>query len=427
MENYRDIPADKILKFKHTPSFKGWRHFFTEDSVTHPAKMNLNLLRWILSNYTEKNNVVLDPMAGTGSTTILAAAMGRHGIAVEYESKFCKLIEENIWRTHNHGTFTPKGKMACIHGDARELGRYLIESDVIISSPPYGNRLSDVAIHDGDPARMGYRQTVDVVLTSPPYEGTTLDGKSIEAQERRLKDAGHNPSDFLGGRARNSTLKRYDEVDAIVTSPPYGEAQSGGGIATKGYQGPKHTPTDLVGERSYVPRKFENEDNISCLKYGDIDTVITSPPYEKTESMQDKEWFKEHREEFGGGGIPGEYAPSDDNIGNLKGETYLKAMHKVYQECHNVLKGHGLMVLVVKNFIRDRQVIRLDLDTIKLCESVGFTLLDRWYFELPTKSFWKILYHRKYPDVHEVKYEDILIFEKQDVLVPPKSLNGDSR
>lgn len=375
MNHYRDIPQNRILKFCHTPGFKGWKHFFTEDSVTHPAKMNLNLLRWILSNYTKPSQVVLDPMAGTGSTTILAAAMGRHSIAVEYEPKFCKLIEENIWRTHNHSTLTPKGKMACIQGDARDLGKYLIESDVIISSPPYGNRLSDVAIQDGDPARMGYRQTVDMVLTSPPY----------------------------------------------------GAAQSGGGIATKGYQGPKHTPTDLVGNRSYTPQKFENEDNISRLKYGDIDTVITSPPYEQTEAMQDKEWFKEHRKEFGGGGVVGECAPSDENIGNLKGETYLNAMLKVYQECHKVLKGRGRMVLVVKNFIRDRQVVRLDLDTIKLCESVGFSIIDRWYFKLPTKSFWKILYHKKYPDVHEVKYEDILVFEKSDVLVPPISRSGEEK
>lgn len=367
MRHYRDIPSDKILKFKATPGFKGWGHFFTEDAVTHPAKMNLNLLRWILSTYTEPDNVVLDPMAGTGSTTILAAVMGRHSIAVEYEPKFCKMIEENIWRTRNQGTLAPRGRMACINGDARELSKHLIESDVIISSPPYGNRLADVAIKDGDPARMGYRQTVDVVLTSPPY----------------------------------------------------GAAQSGGGIATKGYQGPKHTPTDLVGNRSYVPDKFEHEDNISRLSYGDIDSIITSPPYEMTEPMKDKKWFKEHRDEFGGGGICGEYTISPENIGNLKGETYLEAMIQVYHECFKVLTPLGKMVLVVKNFIRNKKIVRLDLDTIKLCESVGFKLIDRWYFDLPIKSFWKIIYHQKYPDVFEVKYEDILVFEKPDVGVPP--------
>ena len=139
MRHYRDIPQDRILKFKATPRFKGYEHFFTKDAVSHPAKMNINLLRWILSTFTETNNIVLDPMAGTGSTIILAASMGRHGIAVEYENKFCKMIDENIDRTNKQRTFAPRGEMVCIKGDARELSKYLKESDVIISSPPYSN------------------------------------------------------------------------------------------------------------------------------------------------------------------------------------------------------------------------------------------------------------------------------------------------
>jgi len=331
--------------------------------------------------------------------------------------------------------------MECINGDARELSKHLIESDVIISSPPYGNRLSDVAIQDGDPARMGYRQTVDVVLTSPPYENATLDGKNEDDRKRRLIKAGYDPEKYLGGRARNTVLKTYADVDTIITSPPYGEAQSGGGIATKGYHGPKHSPTDLVGNRSYVPSKFEHVDNISCLSYGDIDSIITSPPYENSRPFHDLNFMKnivhEQNEKARRGETKAHYRSDEaelrylnkieggdyeesENIGNLKGETYLGAMARVYQECYNVLTIQGKMVLVVKNFIRDKQVVRLDLDTIKLCESVGFNLIDRWFFDLPVKSFWKILYHKKYPDVPEVKYEDILVFEK-GAAVPPKS------
>ncbi|GAI78500.1 unnamed protein product, partial [marine sediment metagenome] len=39
--SYREIPKDKILKFPSTAGFKGWKSFFTDDSITHPAKMNL--------------------------------------------------------------------------------------------------------------------------------------------------------------------------------------------------------------------------------------------------------------------------------------------------------------------------------------------------------------------------------------------------
>ncbi|MBA7490023.1 hypothetical protein ES702_00557 [subsurface metagenome] len=347
---YREIPTDRILKFKATPGFKGWKRFFTEESVAHPAKMNLNLLRWILKTYTKPGEIVLDPMAGTGSTIVLARLMGRHGVAVEYEPRFCEMIRENIGLTERQATLTPKGSLTCIQGDARELS------------------------------------------------------------------------------------KLRGESDTIVTSPPYGEAQSGGGIAVKGYDGPKHSPTDLVGKRSYTPDKFEKENNIGVLKYGDVDTVVTSPPYEDKRAFQDIGFMKSivHEQNIKAkkGETKAHYRTDEaelrylnkiegieyeepDNIGTLKSKTYLDAMLKVYRECWKVLKSGGKMVLVVKNFIRDKAVVRLDMDTIKLCEAAGFTLSDRWYFKLTTRSFWKILYRKKYPNVPEVEYEDVLVFKKE--------------
>ena len=114
------------------------------------------------------------------------------------------MIQDNIDLVETQSTFTAKGSMKCYRGDARELSKLLIESDTIITSPPYGNRLSDVAIQDGDSARMGYRQTVDVVLTSPPYEATGLGGGNAKKRAERLEKAGYDPKDYLGGRARNA-------------------------------------------------------------------------------------------------------------------------------------------------------------------------------------------------------------------------------
>ena len=106
------------------------------------------------------------------------------------------------------------------------------------------------------------------------------------------------------------------------------------------------------------------------------------------------------------------YPESVDNIGNLKGATYLSEMLKVYRECHAVLRPSGRMILVTKNFIRDKAVVRLDSDTIKLCEAAGFRLLERHRFKLPQESFWRILYSRKHPDVEKVTHEDVLVFER---------------
>lgn len=367
--------------------------------------MNLNLLKWILQNYTEPGEVVLDPMAGTGSTVVLAALEGRHSIAVEFEPKFCEMIKGSIDLTRNQTIFKSKGRMAWFQGDARKLSELLLKkSDIIISSPPYGNRLADVAVQDGDQARMGYKQTVDVVLTSPPYEGTLLNGRNPEQRIERLRKAGHDPKNFMGGRARNVTLRNYDKPDIVITSPPGSETETGG---DKGRRGGN---SRLRVKKDYAK---VSKENIGRLPHGEINAVITSPPYETGPF--------DHAGGHGGtyaGGLAKrdpKFSPitiNEENIGSMKGKTYLEAMLQVYRECHKMLKSGGTMVLIVKNFIRDRTVVRLDLETIKLCEAVGFRLADRWYFRVPTKSFWKILYKKNYPEVPEIEFEDILIFEK---------------
>ncbi len=73
------------------------------------------------------------------------------------------------------------------------------------------------------------------------------------------------------------------------------------------------------------------------------------------------------------------------------------------------------MILVTKNFIRNKQVIRLDTDTIKLCEQVGFKFLERWSRKLPSQSFWRIIYYKKHPEVEQINHEDVLVFNRQGV------------
>lgn len=466
MTHYREIPEDRILKFPSTAGFKGWKPFFSDESTSHPAKMNLKLLQWILSNYTKPSDTVLDPMAGTGSTIVLASMMGRDSLAVEFEPKFCEMIKNNIARAEKQSSLINKGSMKCYQGDARELSKLLGESDVIItsppyssievspqgagdkdqnwnlsyrkakktgnwdefkeqmkkqkkeqgysmadaivSSPPYGNRLSDVAIHDDDSARMGYRQTIDVVLTSPPYEATGLDGGDTEKRTERLERAGYNPKDYLGGRARNTVLKPYDEVDAIVSSPPYGSDNAN-------LQSRKDKSAQSVLASTGVRGIELDPENLGNLEYGDIDAIVTSPPYSEGLGHMVKNPSKvsiEKKQSAMGQKSDTGYGITEDNIGNLKSDNYLEAMLQVYRESYKVLKPKGIMVLVTKNFIREKKVVRLDLDTIKLCENAGFKLIDRWYFKLPIKSFWKILYAKKYPDVPEIEYEDILVFER---------------
>ena len=213
-------------------------------------------------------------------------------------------------------------------------------------------------------------------------------------------------------------------ADCAIFSPPYAETQC---VEKKSTQINRYP--ELKGKGggiiagSYSQDINRNPSNIGNLKYGSIDKIISSPPYEGSGSDQSTsevytKWCKQHgrnpnsasaKAKYKGG-----YAPTKDNIGNLKSDNYLEAMLQVYRQCHRVLKEKGLMVLVVKNFIRNKKIVRLDLDTIKLCEAAGFTLKERLKRKLTQKSFWRILYERKYPSVPKIEYEDVLVFKRAD-------------
>ncbi len=258
------------IKFKRDTSFR--KQFFVPDSFAHPAKMDAQLLTWIVSKYTASGETILDPMAGSG-TMMLACTLGRNVVLVELEEKFCKMMADN-W-------------------------------EQVKMRPQLGSQMGNCQIIQGD-ARQ-FEGLVDKIVTSPPYEGT-------EARDRS-KDNSHR--------------------DAVERT------HAGGSVKImQGYQG------------------------------------------------------------------------TAENIGNLKSDSYLEAMLQVYQQCFSVLRPQGLMILVTKNFIRNKQVIRLDTDTKLLCQKAGFTYLERYERNLPSQSFWRTIYHQKYPEVEQILSEDVLVFKK---------------
>ena len=307
-----------ILQFKRDTKFR--KKYFTPESFAHPAKMDARLLLWLVGKYTHVGEIILDPMAGSG-TTMLACRLGRDVILVDLEAKFCKMMKANWEVVKQHPQLGYKmGTATILQGDARNLQGLLADS--IISSPSYAN---------------------------------------------------------IGHSQGNSEMQKN--------------------IIQK-----KHT---------WAGQEYSsNESNIGNLRYGDIDTVITSPPYEGTitQGGETGAWRDTYgKREAGNIG----YSKADSNIGNLKSQSYLSAMLQVYQQCYSVLQPRGLMVLITKNYIRNKQIIRLDLDTIRLCYQAGFDLEERHYRKLPSQSFWRILYHKKYPEVPLIEYEDILVFRKE--------------
>ena len=246
------------------------KKFFEEGSIIHPAKMHLGMLWEIVENHTRPGDLVLDPMAGVGST-IFAASLGRDVVVVELEDRFIRSAQKSWGLLQMHG-------------------------------PMLGYRMGEVAMIRGD-------------ATALPLE----------------------------------------RADAIIFSPPYEEALSGAGIAVNG----KDDDPDLAN------RIYSN-------------------------AVMDA---------------------SAGNIGLLRGDGYWHAMCSVYSECIRILRSDGRMVIVMRDVIRNGELIALTDNTVIMLEQMGLICEERWDRELYSLSFFRILQQRKGLPVPT--HEHVLVFRKE--------------
>jgi DNA modification methylase len=66
--------------------------------VGHPAPFPLELPSRLIKLYTYKNDVVLDPFNGSGTTCLAAESLGRRWIGVDMDPGYCELAQANLHR-----------------------------------------------------------------------------------------------------------------------------------------------------------------------------------------------------------------------------------------------------------------------------------------------------------------------------------------
>jgi len=380
------MPAKELL-YEPTPAFGRYKPFL-EHAIAHPAKANTKLLEFLIKTFTKEGDVVLDPMAGTGSTGVVAALHGRNAIQIELERKFYEWMEKARENVEKHPTLNAKGWIQNICGDARRLSQLLNQA--------------------------GFEPTA--IVTSPPHGNTYLGGGGPQRRLERLIKAGHNPKDFLGGKARNAVLKHYSEVDTIITSPPYADVEKRDRSRESWFNEKKER--EKAGGSVIIEKGYQGSpENIGNLPY--IDTIITSPPYADTNDRKNRKMDSTRGIKNRALDLP----ENKQNIGNLplgnierlmrNGKpTYLSEMLKVYSEMFKVLKHGGIAIIIVKPFIRNRKVVDLPYHTWLLMEKVGFKLEKLYKLRLQAHSFWRILYYSKFKNVPKIAHEYIIIASK---------------
>lgn len=69
---------------------------FNKENGEHPTTKPQPLLRKWLQQFTDKEETILDPFCGSGSTGVACVGMGRHFIGIEIEPKYFDIACERI-------------------------------------------------------------------------------------------------------------------------------------------------------------------------------------------------------------------------------------------------------------------------------------------------------------------------------------------
>jgi len=106
--------------------------------TAHPGKMLPELARRIVIEYSDPGALVVDPLAGIGTTIVEAALLDRRAVGVELEARWTAIARENL----DHMLDPARRGLAEIRqGDACRLPELLGERggtvDLIVTSPPY--------------------------------------------------------------------------------------------------------------------------------------------------------------------------------------------------------------------------------------------------------------------------------------------------
>jgi hypothetical protein len=288
-----------------------WDGFIVPEAFAHPAKYARGLITRIFQHMLDegmlrKGDTCVDPFGGIACGGIVAAGLGIAWRGCELEKKFADLGQQNIdlhrklWE--QFGDPVP----VLVNGDSRKLRENLgpVLAQAVVSSPPYCAAQStddnskaqcDKGYFSGStngkltgsygkvvmdsPGQLGAMKPgdVDSVVSSPPYNlPMSQDHNGTRGGARGTKPSEEGAFVKYGNTPGQLEGLPMGDVDA-VSSPPFVQSPGGAkGINVNGYG----DGTDKVGDRTYQGvGGNRTPGNLEVLKEGQIDAVISSPPY----------------------------------------------------------------------------------------------------------------------------------------------------
>jgi hypothetical protein len=294
-----------------------WKGTIVPEAMAHPAKYSSRLIRRIYEHilaegWVKPGDRVLDPFGGVALGSPDAMRYGLCWTGIELEEKFHALGNQNIESwMRRFGSLPDWGSACLLKGDSRRLLELLDGSGVECS------------------------------VSSPPYADSVNASDAANDTDARLDRKTRAGVDM-------SKAKNRGGPNSVLNQPQvYGQSQgkSNGQLAGMGTDG--------------------------------FEAAISSPPYDESDQNYQAGWKRFHKNH-----TPlfthdiqreAEYGATEGQI-SVSSDFWLAA-RQIVDQVYIALRPGGHAVWVVKDYVKNKQIVPFSDQWRQLCEAAGFETL----------------------------------------------------
>lgn len=153
----------------------------------HPATFPIELPNRVISVFSHKNETVLDPFCGSGTTNLAAKLLGRNSVGFDISEEYCEIARKRLFQ-ETLMSETTKHEIIC--DDSAKCSAYLPENSInlIITSPPYWNILSQKKTLIGGRSDKSFAKEQRVYTNSKEDLGNAEDYQSFLDKLKKIAE-----------------------------------------------------------------------------------------------------------------------------------------------------------------------------------------------------------------------------------------------
>jgi len=92
---------NKVLDYTYAGNYEGFtgskiKPNYKKKKIVYTSEKPVAVLKWLLENFSSKDDIILDPFMGSGTTLRACKDLGRRGIGIEINKEYCDIAIKRL-------------------------------------------------------------------------------------------------------------------------------------------------------------------------------------------------------------------------------------------------------------------------------------------------------------------------------------------